>query len=72
MPWNYGTTKGSKRDPNLPGEQNEQVPWVKEVHQDIEKCGIREEYIGNREVFRRKLVEVNNVQRRTKRVVLEE
>lgn len=35
-----------------------QEPWVKEIHQDIDKCGIREEGIGNREVFRIKNVEV--------------
>ena len=41
--------------------QSRRAGWVKEVHQDPEKCGIREEYIGNREVFRRKIIEVKGL-----------
>ena len=44
-----------------------QIPWVKEVHQDLEECGIREEDVINREVLRRKAAEVKRFVRRETR-----
>ncbi|XP_047112520.1 uncharacterized protein LOC124789266 [Schistocerca piceifrons] len=36
------------------------VLWVKEVHWDIEKCGITAEKIVNKQIFRKKVVEVKD------------
>ncbi|XP_049942512.1 protein lethal(2)essential for life-like [Schistocerca serialis cubense] len=35
-----------------------QVPWVKEVHWDLEKCRITAEEIVNRQIFRKKVADV--------------
>ena len=40
------------------GSGKTRVLWVKEFHQDLEKCGIMEEDIGNKEVLRRKIAEL--------------
>ncbi|XP_049767835.1 protein lethal(2)essential for life-like [Schistocerca cancellata] len=38
-----------------------QVPWVKDVHWDLEKCRITAEEIVNRQIFRKKVADVKKL-----------
>ena len=38
-----------------------QIPWMREVHQDLVKCGIREKHIGSRDMFRRKISDLKDL-----------
>ena len=53
-----------------------QTPWVKEVHKDLQRCGIKSEDVGNREVFKKKIAEVKDLSeeksRRSFRIFSEE
>lgn len=63
----YGHIKrmGSERLTNriLTFQENRktQVPWVKEVHRDLEKCGITADDIRNRKIFRQIVAEVKDL-----------
>lgn len=42
-------------------DRQTQVLWVREVHQNLLKCGIRGKGIGNREMFRKKISKVKGL-----------
>ena len=53
-----------------------QIPWMKEVHTNLEKYRIKDEVIENRDKFRKKRVEVTDLSTekpvRTNKVLSEE